>query len=615
MTDKTWGVARRIWSAIWRTVGVVRTGLANLIFVLLIVALTIALLSEKPPPVPNGAALVLDSIGHVVEKARPESPLSTMLHESGYDRETLLQDLVDAIEHAATDARIETIVLPLEEIHGAGISKGREIGAALTRFRAAGKNVIASADWLDQDQYLLASYADEIWLNPAGDLLLQGFGLYRSYFREGLDKIGVDVHVFRAGEVKDAAEPLQRNNMAEATREANRVWLEDLWNVYSDGITERRNLPAGAIDNYINNTQDIFERFDGNGAIAARQFGLVDELKTRLQVVATLRERLGSYEGADPYPAVHFQHYLAELRAQQPRQDDSDQVAVVVAQGIILPGTQAPGFVGADGLAALITSARDNDRIRALVLRIDSPGGVMFAGELIREALVDLQNTGKPVVVSMGAMAASGGYQISSSADEIWAHETTLTGSIGVLMQFPTIDRALARMGVHSDGIGTTDIAGGLDITRPLGTSMQRRMELSVQNAYSQFLQQVSQGREMTLEQVRRAAEGQVWTGRQAHDLGLVDRLGGLKEAVHSAAELAGLSQYEWLWLDEPVSLRQRLLGSLALSIDNWLIGEISAASGVVDQLRTWFTPQANLLLSLKPGLIYGLCESCPFRL
>ena len=599
------GLIRRIWVGFWTMLTWLRISISNLIFLLLLVVIIAALTADRGPSLPERGALVLDPLGKLVEQQRLSAPVAALLGPDALDGEVLLRDLIKAIEDAATDDRVELIVMPVDSLVSAGISKLNDVGLALQKFKESGKPVIATADWLDQQSYLLASYADEIWLNPAGDMLLHGFGVYRNYYGDMLKRFGVDVHVFRAGTVKDAAEPLVSNAMSEESKQANRRWLDDIWHAYTQGITERRQLPPESIDHFISEMDTIVAQYEGDGALAARQFGLVDELKTRDQMRAGIRERMTA-NGNGEFPAFGLHQYLGSRLEFGQLPTEKPSVAVLVAQGMILPGDQPPGSIGAETLRGQIRDAVDDDSIKAVVLRIDSPGGVMLAGEVIRNSLADLQQSGKPVVVSMGAVAASGGYQIAAAADEIWATPDTLTGSIGVIMQLPTFDRALEKLDVNNDGVGTTDISAGFNLARPLLPAIERRLEYSVAHAYRSFLNLVVEGRGLSEDQVKSAAEGQVWTGRQALELGLVDKLGGMHQAIESAAEMANLQDYEVRYVHPVPAFGEQILGMLGGS--GFLnINGLLAADSVLAKLLI-LIPEP---LSMKPGVAYALCENC----
>ena len=599
------GLIRRVWVGFWTMLTWLRISLSNLIFLLLLVVLIAALTGDRGPELPDRGALVLDPLGKLVEQQRFSAPLAALLGPEAMDGEVLLRELIRAINDAATDDRVELIVMPVDSLVSAGISKLNAVGQALQQFKQSGKPVIATADWLDQQSYLLASYADEIWLNPAGDMLLHGFGVYRNYYGEMLEKLGVNVHVFRAGSVKDAAEPLVSRVMSEDSKEANRRWLDDLWLAYTKGITERRQLPPESIDHYINEMDAIVAQYEGDGALAARQFGLVDELKTRDQMSAAIRQKMTA-NGDGEFPAFGLHQYLGSGMAFGEMPAEKPSVAVLVAQDMILPGEQPPGSIGADTLRGQIRSVIDDESIKAVVLRIDSPGGVMLAGEVIRNSLADLQRSGKPVVVSMGAVAASGGYQIAAAADEIWATPDTLTGSIGVIMQFPTVEGALGKLNVNNDGVGTTDISAGFNLARPLLPATERRLESSVAHAYRSFLNLVAEGRGLSEEKVKSAAEGQVWTGRQAQQLGLVDKLGGLTQAIASAAEMVNLQDYEVRYIHPMPAFGEQILGMLG-GRGYFNIEGLFAADSILVKLLT-LVPEP---LSMKPGVAYTLCEHC----
>jgi protease-4 len=608
MQEKSRGIIGRLFSGLWRLVTWIRVSLANLVFLLAIIFLVVIFSMERLPTVPERAALIISPSGQVVEKLSLADPLHLFGGDSGRERETLLKDLIDAIDRARDDGRIELILLRLDALEGAGITKTRDIAEALRAFRAAGKKVIAVGDNYSQGQYLLAAEADEIWMHPYGLVEFAGFGIYRNYYAEALEKLGIDVHVFRAGTFKSAYEFLDRDSMSEADRSATAELLGEIWASYTGSVTERRGLPPGAVDHFANGIDEILGARGGDAARAALDYGFVDALKTHGEMEEALKERVGESEDGG-FNAIDFRDYLRAVRpAFDMPKEGVRSVGVIVASGMILDGEHQPGSIGADSLAELIRDAAEDGDIKALVLRIDSPGGSGFGSEIIREALQDFKARGKPLVASMGSTAASGGYWIASPADEIWASPTTLTGSIGVLSAFPTVSRGLAELGIHNDGVGTTEVAGGLDVSRPLSPVMERVLRLQTQNFYQRFIDVVAEGRKMDPERVARLAEGRVWTGRQAAANGLVDNLGDIEDAVKAAARLADLEKYELRYLEEPLSWRNRLLRSLSLAESAWLRDRLGRVYGAQALLH----PNALLSLLEPARGPYALCGACP---
>lgn len=608
------GLLRRSFGGFWRLLTWVRVSLSNLLFLAVLLLLFLVITADRLPRVPERGALVIDLSGRVVEQLRVTDPIARLF--GGSDQpppETLLKDVLDAIEHAADDRRIEAIVLATDRLEGAGLTKARDIAEALARFRATGRKVIAIGDAYTQEQYLVAAQADEVWMHPMGFVDLSGYAAYRNYFKDALEKLKIDVHVFRAGHFKSAFESVERSDMSEADRHATGELLRDVWRSFTRVVTERRRLPPEAVDHYANGFDAIIGRHKGDAAAAAFEHGFVDALKTRGEMDAALGEMVGK-DREGHFSHVGFRQYVRAVRPSFELESDSGRpaVGVLVASGVILDGEQPPGNVGGDTLAAAIREAAKDEALRALVLRIDSPGGSGFASEVIRESLLEFRESGKPLIASMGSVAASGGYWIAAPADEIWAAATTVTGSIGVLSAFPSFSRALEAMGVNNDGLGTTALAGGLDPSRPLLPQWERILRLVNEHAYRQFLGVVAEGRDMEIAQVAAVAEGRVWTGDQALKIGLVDHIGGLDEAVAAAAKRAGIENYRTRFLEPPADWRTRLLRTLALgpgSLSAWL----REAAG----LPAWSelpAPLALLAHAPDPRGQYALCLACmPF--
>jgi len=448
---------------------------------------------------------------------------------------------------------------------GGGISKLEDIGDALARFKTSGKTIVAVGDNYTQEQYYLASYADEIHLNPMGTVLLTGYGSYPSYLKEMLDKLRIHLNVFRVGTYKDAIEPFTRSNMSEASREHTTEWLNALWSVYTSRVEALRDLPADAINDYANNLGSKLAAHNGDTAALALSAGLVDKLSTRPQMMARLQQLAGIGEEGD-YNAIDMGRYLNHERRLESLQTDpmGNKIGLIVAKGAIFDGEQPAGTVGSDTLSELFIQAREDDQIKAVVLRVDSPGGSAFASEVIRQEILLTKQQGKPVVVSMGSVAASGGYWIAMGADEVLASPTTITGSIGVFGIIPTFEDSLDALGIQNDGVGTTALSDFYQLNRPMSPQAKQVVQAGVDHVYDRFLTIVAEARESTTDQVHQVAQGRVWTGAKALELGLVDELGGLKQAVESAAELAELDVYDVEEVRRPLDFREQLLQEIA---------------------------------------------------
>src|SRR5580692_2060198 len=547
---------------VWRMLEGVRKVL-QLILLLVIFGFVLAALHTSIPSVPRSAALVVAPEGELVEQLSSD-PLRRSLGQAsgGPAPETLLRDVIDAIESARSDSRIKLIELDLGNLSSSGLSKLQEIGAALRDFRAAGKRVVAVGDSLDQSQYYLAAQAGEVYLDPLGLVYIDGFSYYRMFLKDAIDKLGVDVNVFRAGTFKSYTDQFSRSDMAPSEREESGVWLNSLWSSYTQDVTRARSLKPSALDDYVNEAPAALAAVNGDAAKLALQRGLVTALKSRRQVADELKGLVGEDPDNHSFYAIGITQYLAAVRAKRALKGKSDaKVGIVVAAGEILDGHQPPGKIGGDSTADLLRQARYDNAVKAVVLRVDSPGGSMFASELILREVQALRKAGKPVVVSMSTYAASGGYYISAAANQIFASPTTLTGSIGVFSVVPTFQRTLEKLGVKVDGLGTTPLAGDMRLDRALTPANRQMLQTAVDHAYAEFLRRVGEGRKKPVADVDKIAQGRVWAGIDAQRIGLVDHLGGLKDATDAAAKLAQLgADYDVDYIETELNLREQLL-------------------------------------------------------
>jgi len=536
----------RFFSAVWRGVNGLRKVL-HLVLLLFIFALFFGVMSgEAPPILPHKAALVIQPVGALVEQESGdpyERALASLVGE--VPLETVVADIVDALEAARDDKRIAAVHLELSSLASAGIDKLERVAAAVDAFRESGKPVIASADYFSQPAYYIAAHADEVYLNPEGIVYLQGYGTYRTFYKDAIDLLRIDWNIFRVGTHKSYVEPYSRMDMSPEDRESRQRLVDHLWASYQEHVVEARGLAADAVDDYTQNLVAHAEAAGGDLAVVARDRGLVDKLMGRTQ----LRERLIEHVGRDPddeanYSGVWLYDYLSQLALRGASKEESDNVAVVIAAGDILDGTQPPGTIGGDSTAALLKQALEDESVRAVVLRVDSGGGSAFASEVIAEEVRKLQAAGKPVVASMGSVAASGGYWISMDADRIYASPTTITGSIGILGMFPTFQRTMAAVGVGTDGVGTTPWSGQLRPDREMSEDTKKLFQIVINDGYRDFINGVAEGRDLDVDYVDTIGQGKVWTGEEALANGLVDELGGLDAAIAGAAELAGLETY-----------------------------------------------------------------------
>jgi len=552
---------------VWRGLDALRRVLHLLLLLALLIVAIGALEAMRPPRLPQRAALVLRPSGQIVEQLSG-APLERTLSEARGQGapQTLLWDLTTAIRAAASDRRIGALVIDTDDMSASGQVKLEELAAAIRDFRRSGKKVIAFGHNYSQSQYLLAAQADEVYLDPFGVVLLDGYARYRMYFKNALNKYGVDVHLFRVGKYKSAEEPFIRTSMSAADRQESEAYLSALWSGYCQAVATARHLTAAAVAGYANNYVDAVIAAGGDTAQVAKNAGLVTNLATEQQV----DERLIRLVGADPsgksYRQVGVEDYLrATHAAQRLRGRGGAAVGVVIASGDILDGRQPPGSIGGESTADLLRQARLDDAIKAVVLRIDSPGGSVMASEQIYRAVLALEQDGKPVVVSMSDVAASGGYYIAAGANEIIASPNTITGSIGVFAAFPTFDRTLAKFGVNVDGVGTTPLSGETSLVRPLAPAAGKLIQSVVDHTYQQFLSRVAKGRSKPVDAINAIGQGHVWAGADALRIGLVDKLGGYQEAIHDAAMRAGLQgAYGVRRIQPPLTWTEQLLLQLS---------------------------------------------------
>lgn len=586
MGGKERGAIARIFGFLWQAVDGLRRLVMNLLFLLVLGLLIAALLVEREDRVVDGSVLVLHPTGQLVEQVSVADPLG-LLQRGSSPQQTMLRDVLDALDAARADPRIKGLAIETDGLDGAGLSKLQEVQVAIDRFRAAGKPVLAWGSHFTQGQYYLGSLADEVHMAPDGFVLLQGFASYPTYYKGLLDKLGVRVHVFRVGTFKSAVEPYTRAGMSPEDRRASQDLLDTQWAAWRDGVATHRHLGAQALDQLVDDYPGRLAAAGGDAARVAVDAGLVDRLLAADEWEALLRERFGdSADGTGPR-RTGLHDYLASVRGEQAQ--GGDTIAVVAVQGTIVDGEQPPGVAGGDTVARLLKQVRDDDQVKALVLRIDSPGGSVFASERIRREVQRVREAGKPVVASMSSLAASGGYWVAMGADEVWAGAATVTGSIGIFGLFPDLSEPLGRIGLSVDGVGTSPAAGGLDPRRPLSPAVSAALQAGVENGYRRFIDLVVKARGMRPEAVEAVAEGRVWSGSQAIEKGLVDHLGGLGDAVAAAARRAGVETYRVEWVEPRLSARDEILERL-----------LRAGGGEADDVRARAAPWARVIGALQ---------------
>lgn len=613
---KSW--TKSFFSGVWTVLNVSRKVFFNLLFIFIFGALLIAIFKDDGKiVVPKGGALVLSLHGNLVIQQRSVDPFEEFMQEALEQQpdnpEVLLDDVLFSIENAKQDKRIKALVLDLQRLGGAGLDKLQQIGSALESFKESEKPIYAIGDYYTQNQYYLASHADHVYLNPMGGMMLDGYGRYRLYYKEALEKLKASTHVFKVGTYKSAIEPFIRNDMSDEAKEANQAWLDALWLQYKQDVAKARGFEVENFDDRIESFLTKFEDADGDFASYALDNGWVDALKSRQEVIDELAGVVGQNDNNLGYKNISYKNYLKVIRPPVPFSKNGDNnVGVVVAKGEILNGTQKPGMIGGDSTAKLLRKARLDDSIKAVVLQVDSPGGSAFASEIIRKEIDNLKAAGKPVVASMSTYAASGGYWISASADQIWAAPSSITGSIGVFGMFTTFENSLGSIGVHTDGVGTTDF-GGLSITRALDPRIGNLIQRSVERSYDQFISLVANERNMTKPDVDKIAQGRVWIGQTAKDLGLVDELGHLEDAVKAAAELANLESYDTKYVQRTLSSKELFWKEFFGQASVWMAKtQINSSDSQLINLVKQLVSDFDAMTRLNdPKGTYVLCLEC----
>lgn len=601
----------------WRLLSWLRTAIANLCMLAVLLLVFFVFSDEKEGThLPDTGVLHVVLGQSLVEQRDSTDPFLALLNDdqNASEAETVLQDLIQTLRWAATDDRIRAVVINADNLQGSDLAKLDSLTQAITAFRESHKPVIATADNLSQAQYFIASFANTVYLNPMGSVQLQGFAAHQSYMKDLLDKLAVNMHVFRAGEFKSFIEPFVRNDMSPEARANLQQWLDEQWLFYTKTIEKRRKL-SGSINQFIASQDTLLTEHDNNPAKLAVAYGLVDHLATRNAADSIIDSLIPGAERIDANT-----YYRHEYRRQQASNllTRHSRIAVIHASGPIVDGERSGNTTAADTVIKQIRMAREDNAVVAIVLRIDSPGGSAFASELIREELAAAQADGKPVVASMSGVAASGGYWIAASADEIWASPATITGSIGVFGLFPTLENSLSNLGIHSDGYSTAPLADAMQLSRPLNPMAERVLQQGVDFTYREFLRLVAEGRESKPSVIDGVAQGRVWTGIHARDINLVDHLGTLDQAVAAAARLAKVEQYSTDTIKPPQSPMESILH--ALNDNNSLMARWQSQSVLgssptllLDVLWRATGRQATTLFN-DPNHLYTSCQDCAYQ-
>ncbi|PMH40595.1 signal peptide peptidase SppA [Vibrio sp. 10N.286.49.B3] len=548
-----------VFKGIWKLITFTRLAIANVFFLLAIGLIYFVYFhAESPQPmVEKESALVLNLSGPIVEQANYPNAMDSITGSFfGKDmpRENVLFNIVETIRHAKDDPNISGIVLALRNMPETNLTKLRYISKALNEFKAAGKPIYATGDFYNQSQYYLASFANKVYLAPDGGVLLKGYSAYSMYYKTFLEKINVNTHIFRVGTYKSAVEPFLRDDMSDEAKASATRWLTQLWGAYVDDVASNRQIDQQTLNPNMDEFLAELKAVDGDIALLAKNLGLVDELATRQQRRDALVEVFGSDKKGN---YNHIDYYQYRMTMQPDFDEANDDIAIVVASGAIMDGSKTNRSVGGDTTASLLRQARTDDKIKAVVVRVDSPGGSAFASEVIRNEIQAIKDAGKPVVVSMSSLAASGGYWISMNADKIVAQPTTLTGSIGIFSVMTTFEKGLNQYGIYSDGVGTSPFSG-VGVTSGLSEGATDAIQLGIEHGYRRFTNLVSEQRGINLDDVDKLAQGRVWTGKDALQLGLVDKVGDFDDAISLAANLAQLEAYNLYWVKEPLSITEQ---------------------------------------------------------
>ncbi|WP_172572229.1 signal peptide peptidase SppA [Vibrio vulnificus] len=603
-----------VFKGIWKAITFVRLALTNLIF-LLSVALVYFIYfygHDTQPQVEQPSALVLNLSGPIVEESlyiNPMDSFTSSLFGEEIPKENVLFDVVDTIRYAKDDEKITGLVLSLRDMPETNLTKLRYIAKALNEFKASGKPIYAIGAFYNQSQYYLASYADKIYLAPDGGVMLKGYSAFNLYYKTLLEKLDVTTHVFRVGTYKSAIEPFVRDDMSPAAKESATRWLTQLWGAFVDDVANNRNIKPKTLNPSMEEFLSQLKSVNGDLAALSIKLGLVDELATRQQLRAQLAEKFGA-SGDDSYKAISYYDYRATMRDNF--DVNADDIAIVVASGTIMDGQQPRGTVGGDTVAGLLRQARNDDKVKAVVLRVDSPGGSAFASEVIRNEVQALKDAGKPIVVSMSSLAASGGYWISMSADKIIAQPTTLTGSIGIFSVITTFEKGFNKLGIYTDGVGTSPFSGE-GISTGLSKGASQAFQMGIEHGYQRFISLVGDNRDLSLDAVDKVAQGRVWTGYDALQHGLVDQIGDFDDAVAEAAKMAQLENYNLYWVEEPLSPTEQFIQefmkqvkiSMGVDIQSILPSSLQPVAQQMEQ-------HASLLQNFNdPKGYYAFCLNC----
>ena len=582
----------------------------NSIFIVFIISIVFSIFSSlflNNLEDPEGKALVIAPYGPIVEQvASPSDPLDVLLG-GGESTELYVGDLLEVLEAASKDERIKDLVLRLDNISGTGQAVLYDVGLALKKIKDSGKSIIAIGDEYSESGYYLASFANEIIMNTQGWILIDGFGRSKMYYKSFLDKLKISFNIFRVGTFKSAVEPYLRDDMSDPAKKANLAYLDVLWSSWVDVVSKNRSLSPEDIQYLVDNTDKLVKESGKGTAEALLKYGMVDKLLSRIEQREYLLELFGESDSGNSFNQISGGSYFQLLQSEKETNNSNNKIAVVVARGTIVDGEQPPGLIGGDSTSRIIKDAHEDENVKAIVLRVDSGGGGVFASEIIRQELIKAKEKGIKVIASMSNVAASGGYWISANADEIWASHNTITGSIGIFGMSPSVEKSLDYIGIHTDGVSTGKLDADMDPTKSLDPMLANIIQAEIEYGYDQFISLVSESRGIDKKQVDEIAQGRVWAGKTALKLGLVDKLGSLQEAIDRAAELAEIDNFRTYYPAEELDWKQKLLSSI-FSISEGIVPESIKGNFLVKKSLKALSEMESFN---DPKGIYVRCENC----
>ena len=609
------GFARFLFGT-FRGIDITRKVVIDVIFLAIVVFVLIVIFTPKAPPVPATAALQLNLKGMLVEQTPdPVRRATRKLMGLPVQDVTQVRDILNALRTAASDDQIKLVALDLNDFSGGSLAQIERVGKALKTFEKSGKPVIAYASNFTQGSYYLAASASNAYLTTnQGMVQVLGLSAYRNYYKDLIDKLKIQWHVFRVGKYKSYVEPYTRNDMSPAAKQENTDLLDGLWDRYVNEVAAARGNKAADLTSLVNHLPEALQDVNGDAAKLATDSNLIDGVMSLPALRSKIAAVVGGNQATGGYNRIDLQDYLAARRPGAKLANRSwDQVAVIVAQGDISSGDQPPGSIGSASLTRLLNRARNDSRVKAVVLDVDSPGGSALASDHILQAELALEKSGKPFVVSMAGVAASGGYWISMAGDKIFASPSTITGSVGIFGMLPTFEKTMAWAGIHRDGVETSPLADFGDPLRPLGKDAAQVFQQIVQHGYSEFTGNVAHYRDLPLSHVQAIAQGRVWTGRAAKRIGLIDQFGDLDTAVKAAAKMAKLKQYGVSYISQRLSSSQQFIVNLANHPDvRAFSSHLFGGAGYGDSTLAAFSPMLNHLkqaLAVKDRRgLYAFC-------